>query len=75
MPGSASAMTAPRWKQMIVQLGRILKRQPEGSIDPALVPLEHRTLFVRAAESVIAVDGDIDPVEREQLVAFARLMR
>ena len=48
---------------------------PMDSVDPALVPAEHRLLFVRAAESVISVDGQIDPAEREQLLVFSRLMR
>lgn len=48
---------------------------PIDAVDPALVPEEHRMLFVRAAESVIAIDGDIAPAEKEQLLVFARLMR
>jgi uncharacterized tellurite resistance protein B-like protein len=45
------------------------------SVDPSLVPKEHRTKFLRAIESVIAVDGEISPTEREQLILFARLLR
>ena len=60
------------------------RRQVEGwlarppspeSVDPALVPREHRTRFIRAIESVIAVDGEISPLEREQLLLFAQLLR
>ncbi len=45
------------------------------TVDPALVPREHRLLFVRAAESVIAIDGDIADSEKEQLIMFAQLLR
>ena len=45
------------------------------SVDPALVPKEHRMSFLRTIESVIAVDGEVSPVEREQLIRFARLLR
>lgn len=55
--------------------GWLAEPPPIDSVDPALVPPEHRMRFVRAAESVIAVDGDIAPEEKEQLLAFAHLMR
>ena len=45
------------------------------SVDPALVPKDHRLRFLRAVESVIASDGEIADTEREQLVVFARLLR
>jgi hypothetical protein len=48
---------------------------PAASVDPALVPREHRVRFVRAAESVIAVDGEIAEAEREQVLVFAQLLR
>ena len=48
--------------------------RPE-SVDPSLVPKHHRMLFLRAAESVIAVDGEIALPEKEQLVLFAQLLR
>ena len=44
------------------------------SVDPSLIPKEHRTKFLRSIESVIAVDGEISPTEREQLILFARLL-
>jgi uncharacterized tellurite resistance protein B-like protein len=45
------------------------------SVDPALVPRDHRLRFLRAIESVIAVDGEITPTEREGLIVFAQLIR
>jgi hypothetical protein len=48
---------------------------PLDSVDPALVPKEHRMRFVRAVESVIAVDREISAAEQEQLLIFARLLR
>jgi uncharacterized tellurite resistance protein B-like protein len=48
---------------------------PPESVDPALVPREHRIRFIRAIESVIAVDGQISSLEREQLLLFAQLLR
>jgi hypothetical protein len=48
---------------------------PPESVDPALVPRAHRMRFVRAIESVIAVDGEASPLEREQLLSFAQLLR
>jgi len=49
--------------------------QPPESVDPALVPREHRMQFLRAIESVIASDAEISAVEREQLLSFARRLR
>ncbi len=48
---------------------------PPESVDPAMVPREHRMRFVRAIESLIASDGEVAHSEREQLLAFARLLR
>jgi len=45
------------------------------SVDPALVPKEHRMRFIRAIESVIAIDGEISAIERQQLLSFAQLLR
>jgi tellurite resistance protein len=44
-------------------------------IEPEDVPEEHRRQFLHAAESVIAVDGDIARAEQEQLLRFARRVR
>ena len=48
---------------------------PPDSVDPALVPGEHRMRFIRAIESVIAIDGEISSLEKEQLLLFAQLLR
>jgi hypothetical protein len=48
---------------------------PPESVDPNLVPREHRMKFLRAVESTVAVDGEISPEERENLVLFAHLIR
>jgi uncharacterized tellurite resistance protein B-like protein len=48
---------------------------PPESVDPSLVPKEHRMRFLRAVESVIAVDGEVSSAEREQLIIFAQLLR
>ena len=40
---------------------------PPGSVDPALVPREHRVQFIRAIESVIASDAEISSPESESL--------
>lgn len=45
------------------------------SIDPTQVPQEHRMKFLRAVESVISVDGEVSPEERESLILFAKLVR
>jgi uncharacterized tellurite resistance protein B-like protein len=53
----------------------LVEPPPLESVDPALVPREHRVQFMRAIESVIAVDGVVAPSEREQLFALAKLLR
>ena len=67
-----------------LELGEEERRQVEhwlveppsaDSVDPALVPPEHRMRFVRAVESVIAVDGDVTEVEKQQLIDFAARLR
>lgn len=44
------------------------------SIDPTLVPNEHRKAFLEAIEGVIASDGEIAPEERENLSLFKDLL-
>lgn len=56
-------------------LGWLESPPPLGSVDPALVPREHRMKFLRAVESTVAVDGEVTPEERESLVVFAKLIR
>ncbi len=48
---------------------------PPDSVDPGLVPREHRMKFLRAVESTVAVDGEVSPEERDTLVVFAQLIR
>jgi uncharacterized tellurite resistance protein B-like protein len=45
------------------------------SVDPKLVPTEHRTRFIHAIESVIAADGEISAIEKKRLFSFAQLLR
>lgn len=53
----------------------LVEPPPPESIDPSLVPPEHRMKFLRAVESVIAVDGEVAAAERERLLSFAKLLR
>jgi hypothetical protein len=48
---------------------------PPDSVDPGLVPREHRMTFLRAVESMVSVDGEVTPEERDTLVVFAQLIR
>jgi uncharacterized tellurite resistance protein B-like protein len=48
---------------------------PAESVDPDLVPAAHRVAFVRAIESIIAVDGEVAPVERDRLIELANKLR
>jgi hypothetical protein len=48
---------------------------PPDSVDPALVPREHRMTFLRAVESTVSVDGEVTPEERDTLLVFAQLIR
>ena len=47
---------------------------PAESVDPDLVPTRHRVAFVRAIESVIAVDGEVAPAERDRLIEIAKML-
>ena len=55
--------------------GWLAKPPTPESVDPTLVPRKHRMRFIRAIESVIAIDGEISSLEREQLLLFAQLLR
>ena len=44
------------------------------SVDPTLVPAEHRRVFIEAIEGVIASDGEIAPEERESFRIFRDLV-
>ena len=48
---------------------------PPDSVDPGLVPRAHRMTFLRAVESIVSVDGEVTPEERDTLVVFAQLIR
>ncbi len=48
---------------------------PIESVDPELVPRAHRMKFLRAIESIVAVDGEISPEERDSLLIFAELVK
>jgi len=48
---------------------------PPESVDPKLVPPEHRALFLHALESIVSVDGDIAPAERSRLLELAKRLR
>jgi len=80
----------PSERAFVARLARRLEldeaqhRQVEGwlarppspeSVDPGLVPGMHRVRFIRAIESVIAIDGEISPLEREQLLRLAQRLR
>jgi uncharacterized tellurite resistance protein B-like protein len=59
-----------------LQVLRWLDSPPSpGSVDPKLVPRAHRMKFLRAIESVVAVDGEVSPEERDSLLLFAKLTR
>lgn len=47
--------------------------RPE-EVDPAQIPREHRKLFLDAAREMIAVDGEIDPEEKETFSLFEQLL-
>ena len=48
---------------------------PMDEVDPALVPPEHRRLFLEAIEQAIASDGVANPPESESLALFRQLLR
>ncbi|MCA8964770.1 MAG: TerB family tellurite resistance protein [Planctomycetes bacterium] len=47
---------------------------PVDEIDPAMVPREHRELFLSAAELVAKADGRVVPAERDTLALFRDLL-
>jgi hypothetical protein len=44
------------------------------SVDPTLIPLSHKKIFLEAIEGVIEADGVIAPEERENLALFKDLL-
>jgi len=52
-----------------------LKSPPKpDSVDPQDVPHDHRVQFLRAVESIVAVDGEVTIDEREAVIVFAQLI-
>ena len=57
------------------QVQRWLERPPAAeSLDPTRIPVEHRRLFIEAAEGMIASDGRITSEESENLAVFKQLL-
>lgn len=53
-----------------------LKRPPAPeSVDPQTIPSEHRVLFLREVESIVAIDKEITEEERESVILFGQLIR
>ena len=45
------------------------------SVDPQAIPRAHRVLFLREVESVVSIDKEITPEERESVILFGQLIR
>ena len=45
------------------------------SVDPHKVPQAHRVLFLREVESVVSIDREVTPEERESVILFGQLIR
>ena len=45
------------------------------SVDPQKVPHAHRVLFLREVESVVSIDREVTPEERESVILFGQLIR
>lgn len=57
------------------EVERCLKRPPKPEeVDPNRIPRAHRDLFLKAARQVIAIDGEVDPAERENLELLEQLL-
>jgi len=53
-----------------------LKVPPRAEdVDPQSIPHAQRKLFLDAAREMIAVDGEIDPEEKESFQIFEQLLR
>lgn len=60
----------------MAQVADWLKSPPSpDSVDPQDVPHEHRVRFLRAVESMVAVDGEVTDEERATVIVFAQLIR
>ena len=47
---------------------------PPEAVDPGLIPLAHRTLFLEEIEGVIVSDGEVSPEEHENLELLRELL-
>lgn len=47
---------------------------PPEEVDPMLIPLEHKQLFLTAAADLIRSDGEVDPREAEDLALLRELL-
>jgi uncharacterized tellurite resistance protein B-like protein len=57
------------------QVEQWLKKPPRAEeIDPNKIPRAHRKLFLDSARQMIAVDGEIDEAERENLELLEQLL-
>jgi Tellurite resistance protein TerB len=53
-----------------------LKVPPRAEdVDPQSIPSAQRKLFLEAAREMIAVDGEVDPEEKESFQIFEQLLR
>jgi uncharacterized membrane protein YebE (DUF533 family) len=60
----------------VEQVREWLERPPPAEeVDPALIPREHRELFLRAVEEAVAADRVIDGPERESLRLLRELLQ
>ena len=59
-----------------LQVKEWLESPPDPeSVDPTEVPHRHRVQFLRAVESMVAIDGEVTEEEREAVILFAQLIR
>jgi len=59
----------------IEQIEEWLERPPPPEeVDPALVPAEHRALFLEAVRGAMSADHELDPPERETLRLLEELL-
>ena len=57
------------------QVREWLRVPPEAEeVDPTKIPVEHRRLFLQAAEAAIRADGRVVPAERESIALFRELL-
>jgi uncharacterized tellurite resistance protein B-like protein len=68
-----SRLDLDRGESRLVEAWLDVPPEPEA-VDPTLVPLEHRKLFVESVEGMILADGEVSPEERENLTLFQRLL-